>query len=52
MEDDEEDDSVPMVTVGSERIPINQVDESVIAKMTPAEKETYVQQFQDYCNYD
>jgi len=39
MDDDDEDDNVPLVVVGSERIPINQVNEDVIAKMTPSEKE-------------
>jgi hypothetical protein len=52
MEEDEDDDSVPIVIVGSERISINLVDESVVARMTAAEKETYVQQYQDYCNFD
>jgi len=52
MEDEDDDDGVPLVIVGSEKIPITQVDESVIARMTAQEKETYVQQFQDYHNYD
>lgn len=50
MDEDDDDDSVPVVTVGSERVPINQVTPDVIAKMTPAEKEAYVQQYQDFFN--
>lgn len=52
MEDDDEDDSIPLVIVGSEKIPITEVSEDIIAKMTPQEKETYVQQYQEHYNYD
>lgn len=49
MDEDEEDDSnVPTVMVGSQRVPITDVDESVIAKMTSSEQEAYIQITQDY----
>ncbi len=47
-EDEEEDNNVPTVMVGSQRVPITDVDESVIAKMTSSEQETYIQITQDY----
>jgi magnesium-transporting ATPase (P-type) len=53
MDDDDDDkDSGPIVDVGSERIHINLVTEQVIARMTPAEKESYVQQYQEYHDDD
>lgn len=47
-EDDDEDYNVPTVVVGSQRLPITEIDESVVAKMTSAEQETYIQICQDY----
>jgi len=48
MEDDEDDDSVPLVTVGADKIPLSSITEDVIARMTPGEKEVYVQVYQDH----
>ncbi|ODM94353.1 General transcription factor IIE subunit 1 [Orchesella cincta] len=49
MEDDEDDDTnVPTVMVGTQRIPITDVDEEVIAKMSSSEQEVYIQVCQDY----
>jgi len=48
MEDDEDEDSVPLVTVGSDKIPLTSITEDVIARMTPAEREVYVQLYQDF----
>lgn len=50
--DDEEDDAnVPTVTVGIKTYNITDIDDSIIAEMTQAEKETYVQVFQDYYSH-
>lgn len=50
--DDEEDDSsVPTVTVGNRTYNITDVNDSVIAEMTQAEKEVYVQVFQEYYSH-
>ncbi len=48
MSDDGDDDDVPTVSVGDEEIPVTDVDEAVIARMTAEEKERYTQTFQDF----
>jgi len=50
MESDDED-QVTLVQVGEERFPIGEVTEEVIARMTPSEKETYIQQYQEFYAY-
>jgi hypothetical protein len=52
MDEDDDDESAPLVSVGTDRIPISQVTEHVVAKMTSAEKEAYVQQYQDFYSQD
>lgn len=46
--DSDEDDFVPVVTVGERTVPVNEVNDSLIAQMTPAEKEAYIQVYQEY----
>lgn len=49
MDDDDEDDTnVPTVLVNSQRIPITDVDEDLIATMTTTERDNYIQVYQDY----
>lgn len=47
-EDDDKDDNVPLINVGNQRIPINAVDNTVIAKMTQQEKNLYINAYQEY----
>ncbi|XP_060517667.1 general transcription factor IIE subunit 1 [Cylas formicarius] len=49
--EDDDDDSVPTVTIGSKSYAITDVNDSLIAEMTQAEKEIYVQIFQDYYSH-
>lgn len=50
-EDEEDDSSVPTVTVGNKTYNITDINDSIIAEMTQAEKEVYVQVFQDYYSH-
>lgn len=50
-EDDEDDSSVPTVTVGNKTYNVTDINDSIIAEMTQAEKEVYVQVFQDYYSH-
>uniref|UniRef100_A0A336M2K2 General transcription factor IIE subunit 1 n=1 Tax=Culicoides sonorensis TaxID=179676 RepID=A0A336M2K2_CULSO len=45
---DEEDHNVPKVLIGKELYPIDEIDDTLIAKMTPQEKEVYIQVYQDH----
>jgi transcription initiation factor TFIIE subunit alpha len=47
MDSDDDDDHVTLVNVGAQKIPINEITEAEISRMTPSEKETYIQQYQD-----
>lgn len=52
MDSDEEDDTgVPSVTVGNKTYSITDINDAIIAEMTQAEKEVYVQVFQDYYSH-
>ncbi|KAK6633156.1 hypothetical protein RUM43_012900 [Polyplax serrata] len=50
----DDEDSAPVVMVGGKPIPVTQVDDRIIAQMTPSEKEAYIQTYQEcYSNlYD
>ena len=37
MESDEDEDGAPMVTIGDQRVPFNEVSEEMVEKMTPSE---------------
>lgn len=49
--EDEDNDDVPSVTVGNKRYSITDINDTIIAEMTQAEKEIYVQVFQDYYSH-
>ena len=46
--DSESDEEVPKVRVGDLEFPVNEVPPEQIDKMTPAEKDAYVQLYQEY----
>ena len=48
MDSEDEDEEVPLVSVGGLKIPVTEVDNKQIAKMTPAEKDVYIQAYQNY----
>lgn len=50
-EEEEEDGSVPTVMVGNKSYSVTEINDEVIAEMTQAEKEVYVQVFQDYYSH-
>lgn len=50
-DEEEEDGSVPTVTVGNKTYSITDINDGIIAEMTQAEKEVYVQVFQDYYSH-
>ncbi|CAH1401859.1 unnamed protein product [Nezara viridula] len=51
MMDSEDEELVPVIKVGEKSIPITEVDDSLIAEMTPQEKETYIQIYQEYYSH-
>ncbi|XP_022914320.1 general transcription factor IIE subunit 1 [Onthophagus taurus] len=52
MDSEEEDDSnIPTVMVGNKTYTITDINDEIIAEMTQAEKEVYVQVFQDYYSH-
>lgn len=50
-EDDDDDGNVPVVNVGNRTYNITDINDTIIAEMTQAEKEIYVQVFQDYYSH-
>jgi len=51
MESDEEDTSVPTVSVGNTKISLTDVDDEIVAQMTESEKEVYIQMYQEYYSH-
>ena len=49
--DSEDEETSPTVQVGAERIPISDVTDDVIARMTADEKEAYILAYQDYYSH-
>lgn len=49
--DSEEDDLIPVVTVRNRTVPITEVDDQLIQEMSPQEKETYIQVYQEYYSH-
>lgn len=49
--DDEDDASVPTVNVGNKTYSITEINDQIISEMTQAEKEVYVQVFQDFYSH-
>ncbi|XP_046393880.1 general transcription factor IIE subunit 1 isoform X2 [Ischnura elegans] len=50
-EDGDDDDLVPMVEIGNRSVPITDIDDALIAQMTPAEKEAYIQVYQEHYSH-
>merc|ERR1711990_1197177 len=48
MSSDDDDDGIPTVRVGNEEIPLTDVNEGIINRMTSEEKDIYTQKFQDF----
>ncbi|KAJ9598290.1 hypothetical protein L9F63_011030, partial [Diploptera punctata] len=46
--DSDEDDLIPVVSVGDKSVPVTEVNDALIAQMTPAEKDIYIHVYQDY----
>ncbi len=42
MEDEDDEEEVAMVTVGTERVPYHEVTDDMVARMTPAQKDAYI----------
>lgn len=52
MESDD-DDEIPTVTVNGKKVAITDINDEIASGMTAAEKETYIQVYQDfYAMYD
>lgn len=51
MMESDEDESVPSVQVGNKTIPITEINDEIIAEMTPSEKELYIQVYQEYYSH-
>ena len=45
---DEDDEEIPTVRVGSRRVPITEIDDTVIRQMTQEEKDHYIRVYQEY----
>ena len=50
-EGDEDDGDIPTVKVGNEEITVTDVNEEIIARMTPEEQERYTQIYQDFYSH-
>jgi transcription initiation factor TFIIE subunit alpha len=48
MDSDDDDDLIPVVSVGDKSVPVTEINDTLIAEMTPAEKEAYIQVYQEY----
>jgi len=49
--DSEDDELVPTVSVGGKTVAITDVNDTLIAEMTPIEKEAYIQTYQEYYSH-
>jgi len=49
--DSDDDDLIPVVSVGDRSVPVTEVNDQLIAQMTPAEKEVYIQVYQEYYSH-
>ena len=52
LDSDDDEEQIPVVTVGDLKIPVNEVNDAVIATMTPTEKEAYIVVYQNYFDMD
>ncbi len=48
MMDSDSDEEIPKVKVGDLEFPVNEVPEEQVERMTPSEKDAYVQLHQEY----
>lgn len=46
--DSEDEELIPTVSVGGKIVPLTGVNDTLIAEMTPAEKDAYIQTHQEY----
>lgn len=51
MMDSEDDELVPTVSVDGKTVAITDVTDTLIAEMTPIEKEAYIQTYQEYYSH-
>lgn len=51
MDEEDSDVDIPTVMVGNKFYPVNEINDKIIAKMTPPEKEIYIQSFQEYYSH-
>ncbi|KAL1397439.1 hypothetical protein pipiens_009762 [Culex pipiens pipiens] len=51
MDTDSDGDDVPTVTVAGRPFPLDEINDTLIAEMTPQEKETYIQVYQDHFSH-
>lgn len=51
IETESDDDDVPSVFVSGKAIPIDEVNDELIAQMTHQEKETYIQVYQEHFSH-
>lgn len=49
--DTDSDDDTPTVTVAGRPYPLDEINDTLIAEMTPQEKETYIQVYQDHFSH-
>ncbi|XP_062533205.1 general transcription factor IIE subunit 1-like [Armigeres subalbatus] len=49
--DSDSDDDTPTVTVAGRPYPLDEINDTLIAEMTPQEKETYIQVYQDHFSH-
>ncbi|XP_063223948.1 general transcription factor IIE subunit 1 [Bacillus rossius redtenbacheri] len=49
--DSDEEEMIPLVTVGDRSVEVTQVDDALITQMTPTEKEAYIQVYQEYFSH-
>lgn len=49
--DSEDDELVPTVSVGGKTVAIADVNDALIAEMTPIERESYIQTYQEYFSH-
>ena len=47
----EDEELVPTVAVGGKTVAITDVNDTLIAEMTPTEKEVYIQTYQEYYSH-
>lgn len=50
-EDSDSEDNAPTVLVNGKAVPLTSIDDDIIAQMTPSEKETYIQIYQEYYSH-